>query len=467
MLRRKFLKWSLGSLAIGAAGIGCKESTMKPNVLFIAIDDLNTWVGCLKHLRQHVPTALTPNIDKLASQGALFSNAHAPVPWCMPSRNNTLTGLYANQSGIFNSEEFRNFLPDIKTLPQHFMDNGYYTLAGGKLFHDTYPDAQSWNEYEQFPRPASQKRQNPPLNHMESNDDMDTMDWGKIEAPDKDLTDAKIADWAIQQLDKTFDKPFFMGVGFRFPHLPWYLPHKYLEKYPLDSISLPWVKDDDLDDVPLAGKKMAFNDPFATEWSPEKSDHTRIVKSNNWKPAVQAYLAAISCMDEQLGHLLEKLESSKYSKNTIVVLWSDNGFHLGEKLHWRKFTLWDEATRVPLVIRAPGAKAKGIINNQAVSLVDIYPTLIELCGLSMPAHKLGGESLVKLMYDAKAQRNTPVFTTYGKGNDSVVDGRWRYIRYADNSEELYDHQADPQEWVNVSDKKELMDIKNKFKAFLS
>jgi len=468
MLRRKFLQWSLGSLAVSAAGVGCSRPQKKPNVLFIAIDDLNTWIGCLSHLREGIPSAKTPNLDRLASQGMLFTNAHTPVPWCMPARNNMLTGLYANQSHIYSGEHFREFLPDIRTLPEHFRDNGYYTLAGGKIFHDTYTQKDAWDKYEQFSRPASQLRQNPPLNEMEGEGVVatDTFDWGQKSIEQKELTDVKIADWAVNELSRDFEKPFFMGVGFRFPHLPWYLPESYLNKYPINEISLPWVKEDDLDDVPLIAKNMALVNPFSDKVTLERSDYYHVVKSGKWKNAVQAYLAAITCVDEQLGRVIDALDAGTYSDNTIVVLWSDNGFHLGEKLHWRKFTLWDQATRIPFMIRAPKVVKPQSISNQAVSLVDIYPTLIDLCGLSKPHHTLSGESLVPLLVNPLAKKKTPAFITYGKGNDSVVDERWRYIRYEDNSEELYDHDNDPHEWKNLSEKNEYAHIKDHFKALL-
>ncbi len=211
---------------------------------------------------------------------------------------------------------------------------------------------------------------------------------------------------------------------------------------------------------------MALANPFAQELKVENSDHYHVVQSDNWKKAVQAYMAAITCVDEQLGKVLSALDEGKHGDNTIVILLSDNGFHLGEKLHWRKFTLWDQATRIPLMLRSPEVTIPKSTSNQAVSLVDIYPTLVELCGLTPPKHKLSGESLVPLLKNPDLKKQTPAFITYGKGNDSVVDERWRYIRYLDQSEELYDHNADPHEWFNLSDKKEHQDIKNQLKAFL-
>jgi arylsulfatase A-like enzyme len=351
------------------------------------------------------------------------------------------------------------------------MDNGYYTLAAGKIFHDTYLDLASWNEYEQFTRPASQKHQKPRLNGMNgekgSGVESDGFDWGQITLDEKELTDSKIADWTLNALARSYEKPFFMGVGFRFPHLPWYLPERYLKQYPLESIQVPWVKEDDLNDVPPAGQKFAWYNTFATDLKYENSDHFHVMESNNWKKAVQAYMAAITCVDEQLGRVMRALDDGKHAKNTIVVLWSDNGFHLGEKLHWRKFTLWDQATRIPLMMRVPKVTIPNSESNQAVSLVDLYPTLVQLCGLPLPQHKLSGESLLPLLKNPKTRKKSPAFITYGKGNDSVVDERWRYIRYQDGSEELYDHQTDPHEWNNLSSNTAFELTKNRLKAFLT
>lgn len=468
MDRRTFIQYSAASLALGACKFSDDEplSPSKANVLFIAIDDLNTWIGCMRHIRQGIPIAHTPNIDRLAAQGTLFTNAHTPVPWCMPARNNLFTGLYANHSGIYSHELFRDFLPNIKTLPQHFMDHGYTALAGGKLFHDTYPDLQSWHEYTQFNRPPSQKRQTPSLSGVVGIDPTDGFDWGQIALPEQEYTDVQIADWAIASLNRQFDKPFFMGVGFRFPHLPWYLPKELLDLYPLESIQLPWVKEDDLDDVPEAAKAMAFANPFASEATAENSDHSHLVNAGAWKKAVQAYLAAVTFADAQLGRVLGALDASQYAQNTHVVFWSDNGFHLGEKLHWRKFTLWDQATRVPLIIKAASQLGAGQRIDQAVSLVDIYPTLSHLCGLPLPAHALSGSSLTDFFVNPSAVRTTPAIITYGKGNDSVVDQRWRYIRYADGSEELYDHDNDPQEWTNIANESIWVGEKNRLASWL-
>lgn len=468
MLRRKLLKWGVGSLAVGAAGLSYKYSlNKKNNVLFVVVDDLNTWIGCMSHLRAGIPLVKTPNIDKLAREGMLFTNAHTPVPWCMPARNNTMLGLYPDHSHIYSDEIFRDVFPDTRTLPEHFRDCGYTTIGAGKIFHDTDPQAQVWDIYEQFLRPPSQRKQVPALNGLGSgNGDSDTLDWGKIAISEKDLTDTKIADWIIGALNQEHKKPFFMAAGFRFPHLPWYLPERFLNEYTVDQINLPWVKENDLDDVPLLGKKMALYNPFATEVSVENSDYAHVLKSNQWKFAVRAYMAAITCVDEQIGRVMAALDKSRYKENTIVMLWSDNGFHLGEKLHWRKFTLWDQATRIPLLMRVPKLTRPESQSNAAVSLVDLYPTLVDLCSLSPPAHKLSGKSLVPLLSNPGRDWGGGAYVTYGKGNNSVINERWRYIRYADSTEELYDHTKDPHEWENVANKPELAEIKKQLLLLL-
>ncbi|MES2858950.1 MAG: sulfatase [Pseudomonadota bacterium] len=453
MDRRTFLQRSALGLALTAAGVtGCLKapSPKKTNVLFIAIDDLNSWIGCLSHLREGIPTARTPCMDRLAAQGVLFSNAHTPVPWCMPARNNLFAGLYANQSGMFVDELIRDLLPAIKTLPQHFMQHGYSALAAGKLFHDTQPERESWSRLEQFNRPPSQKAQKPRLTPVPGLEGADNLDWGQIALPEAEFADVKIADRVIQHLQAQHDRPFFIGAGFRFPHLPWYLPKEFLDRYPLESITLPWVKDDDLEDVPAAGQRIAFDSPFVDTPDWIQSDHHHITRANAWKKAVQAYLAAVEFADAQVGRIVDALDAGAHAQDTHVVLWSDNGFHLGEKLHWRKFTLWDQATRVPMMIRAADRRAAGKVVDEAVSLVDLYPTLVDMCGLPLPGHKLSGESLAPYFGSAEYRKTSPSIITYGKGNDSVVDERWRYIRYADDTEELYDHASDPNEWTNLA-----------------
>jgi arylsulfatase A-like enzyme len=260
------------------------------------------------------------------------------------------------------------------------------------------------------------------------------------------MGDTQVVDWVIGQLQAQHDGPLFLACGIFRPHLPWYAPQKYFDRFPVDDIQLPEHRDDDLDDIPSAGKKMA---------NPSR-DHAAVVKHNQWHAAVQGYLASISYTDGLVGKLIDALDASSFAKNTVVVLWTDHGWHLGEKQHWRKFALWEEATRTPLIFVAPkgtpgltqGTPA-GTRVEKPVSLLDIYPTLVDLCGL--PAREgLSGQSLVPLLADVNADWERPAITTHGRLNHAIRTDRWRYIRYADGSEELYDHSADPMEYTNLA-----------------
>lgn len=254
------------------------------------------------------------------------------------------------------------------------------------------------------------------------------------------MADAEVVDWALRKLREPRDEPLFLAVGLFRPHLPWYVPRKYFERTPLSEVRIPEVPDDDLDDVPEAGKHIAK--PW---W-----DHHTITATDSWKKAVQGYLASIAFMDAQVGRLLDGLDNSPDRDDTIIVVWGDNGMHLGEKKHWRKFTLWEEATRVPLLIAVPWMDHGGSRSGRTVSLLDLYPTLAELSGLPVPP-ELEGRSLCPLLEDPEASWDRPVLTTLGRFNHAIRSERWRYIRYQNGSEELYDHDADPMEWTNLAE----------------
>ncbi|HYT91492.1 MAG TPA: sulfatase-like hydrolase/transferase, partial [Gemmataceae bacterium] len=399
----------------------------RPNILFIAVDDLNDWVGVLGG---H-PQARTPHLDRLAGRGCLFTRAYCPAPLCNPSRTAVLTGLRPSTTGVYlNNQPWRPAMPDAVTLLQYLRANGYLVLGGGKIFH--YNDAKSWDQHV-FPKNKVPAKEYPERG-IGGN-----MIWGPLKAGDSDLTDGQLSDWAIGKLKEKHDRPFCLAVGYIKPHLPWYAPKKYFDMHPLDKIQLPKVLDNDLDDVPPAGIKMA---------KPE-GDHRQIVKAGLWKEAVQAYLACSSYMDAQLGRLLEALAQSPYADNTIIILWSDHGWHHGQKQHWRKFALWEQTCRVTFTITAPGVTQPAQRCARTVNLLDIYPTVLDLCGL--PAKKgLEGHSLVPLLRDPQAPWDHPSLTTYGRNNHSLRTERWRYIRYRDGSEELYDHDNDPLEWKNLA-----------------
>ena len=403
----------------------------RPNVLFIAVDDLNDWVGCLKGV------AKTPNLDRLAARGVNFTRAYCAAPACNPSRAALLTGVRPSTSGVYhNDQPWKGPLKGAVTLSQHFRNHGYAAIGGGKLFHGGYDDPSSWDDYAKLPG-KSPHPEKTPVNGIPK---AGHFDWGAVDAADEDMPDHRLATWAGEVLKREHQKPFFLAVGFVKPHLPWYVPKKYFDLYPAD-VALPKTNEKDLDDVPPAGRRMA---------RPE-GDHAAVLKAEQWQPAVRAYLAAISFMDAQLGRVLDALEASGRAKDTLVVLWGDHGWHLGEKSHWRKFALWEEATRAPLLIAGPGVAAGRC--GRTVDFMDLYPTLTELCGL--PAREgVAGKSLAPLLKDPAAAWDRPALTTHGKGNHAVRSERWRYIRYADGSEELYDHEADPLEWTNLAGKPE-------------
>jgi arylsulfatase A-like enzyme len=412
--------------------------TAKRNVLFIAVDDLNDWIS---PLGGH-PQTITPNFERLAKRSVNFTRAYCNAPLCNPSRASIMTGIRPSTSGVYeNEQEWRKspVLAQAVTLPQHFRENGYAVMGSGKTYHDRFPDPRSWDEY--YPALDKQKPDdpvppNPPLNGIPK---AAHFDWGPVANPDADMGDYKVVSWVGEQLRKQRDQPLFLACGIYRPHLPWYVPQKYFDMYPLDSIQLPKVNPDDLDDVPAMGRKYA---------RPE-GDHARVVEYGQWKKAVQGYLASITFADAQLGRLLDAFESSPYASNTNIVLWSDHGWHLGEKLHWRKFTLWEEATRNVMMMSGPGITPARC--DRVVSLIDIYPTLIDWCGLSK-REGLEGRSLMPLLRNPSAKWDHPALTTYHRNNHSLRTERWRYIRYSDGGEELYDHDADPMEWTNLAGK---------------
>jgi len=402
-------------------------------VLFVAVDDLNDWTG---FLGGH-PDARTPNLDRLAGRGVVFGRAYCSAPACNPSRASLLTGVGPSTSGVYhNDQPWRPVLRDAVTLPEHFRAAGYHVAGGGKIFHNSFNDPSVWDEWHRAGpggQPVPERR---PVNGIPG---AGHFDWGPVDADDTALPDFRTVSWAIETLGRAHDRPLFLAVGLIRPHLPWYVPRKYFEAFPLPTIRRPDVLLDDLADIPEAGRAIAR----------PGGDHRKVVAAGQWDRAVQGYLASIAFADAQIGRLLDALDASPGGRDTIIVLWGDHGWHLGQKEHWRKFALWEEATRVPLLVVAPGVTQPGTRCLRTVSLLDLYPTLNDLCGLERnPA--LEGESLLPLLRDPTAPRRTPAITTHGRNNHAVRTERWRYIRYADGSEELYDHDADPHEWTNLA-----------------
>ena len=405
--------------------------TPRPNVLFIAVDDLNHWVGYLGRNRQ----AMTPNIDRLARMGVAFANAHCAAPVCNASRAALMSGRRPGRTGIYDNEQnWRTVIRQEDTLTRQFLTAGYKVFGSGKIYHGGVHRKGEWTEYFEGGEGA------PLLPDASANDeDVNGMEFYPLANPDADMPDYQFASYAITKLAASHERPFFLALGFNKPHLPWTVPKKYFDLFPVSSIELPPVKNNDLADVPPAGVQMA-------DWG---RPHANMVASGRWKEAVQAYLASVAFVDAQLGRVLDALENSPHRDNTIIVFWGDHGFHLGEKQHWRKFALWEEATRTPLIWVAPGVTQAGGICARSVDLMSVYPTLLELCGISRPPHVIA-ESISPLLVNPTTAWLTPAITTFGRNNHAIRSERWRYIRYAGGREELYDHQTDPYEWTNVA-----------------
>jgi arylsulfatase A-like enzyme len=443
-----FLRTCLALLVL--TGVAPRLLIAQPqDVLFIAVDDLNDWVS---HLGGH-PQAHTPNIDRLVARGMSFTNAHCAAPACNPSRAALMSGLRPWTTGIFtNDDPAQDVLKETQTINRHFLAHGYRVLGGGKIYHGFKSEGRddTWNEWKD--RFATDKANVHNLNGLAKGH----FDWGPLANRPQDMGDYKLTDWAIEALQQTpTDQPLFLAVGYVKPHLPWHVPQEYFDRFPLDSIQLPIVKEDDLADLPPAGVRMA---------RPE-GDHADVVKANLWKQGVQAYLATIAFLDDQVGRLLEGLEKSPRAENTIIVWWTDHGWALGEKQHWRKFALWNDTTRTSFAIAAPGVTTPGSRCGAGVDYLSVYPTLCQLTGLPLPEH-VKGPSLMPLLKDPAAAWAHVAVCSHGRGNHAAIDAQWRYIRYADGSEELYDHQADPHEWTNRAADPELRPIKTRLAQHL-
>jgi arylsulfatase A-like enzyme len=432
------------------AGNAVSQNSNQYNVLFLISDDMNDWIGCLGG---H-PDAITPNLDRLAERGILFEQAHCSAPICNPSRASIMSGLNPSTTGCYGNRQALRMSPKgfkAETLPRYFSNNGYFSTGVGKITHGKFPDPASWDSF--YPNLRSQGMDGAGPSEKNVNGiNNESMDWGPLDVDDSEMKDAKITQHTIDMLGKDFDKPFFLACGWKLPHLTWFAPRKYFDLYNPNTIALPRIIEEDLNDLP----------PIALGYS-ENSYYKSVTKAGKEHEGVQAYLACISFIDVQVGRVLDALDASKYAENTIIVFYGDHGWHLGEKRHWSKSTLWEESTRAPLMIVAPGIKPGRC--NSPVSFLDIYPTLVELAGLE-PKTGLDGQSLVPLMKDPDAKWERPALTTHGKGNHSLRSKRWRYTIYSDGGEELYDHSKDEMEWVNLANDPAYAKVKEEMKKWL-
>jgi arylsulfatase A-like enzyme len=424
----------------------CAAEQQRPNILFIAIDDQNDWVG---HMGGH-PLVKTPNLDKLAARGTTFLNAHCQSPLCNPSRTSLLLGRRPSSTGIYGLSPLPRDLPllkDVVSLPQHFAAHGYRTYASGKIFHSGTSAGSGKKATREFQvtvplggvgslPPKKLVGETPMGNNR-------LVDWGvwPLDRDDTSKGDYKVASWTMEQIKSSpKDQPFFIAAGFFLPHVPCYATQQWFDLYPDDDSVLPKVLDADRDDTPRFS--------WYLHWSLPEPRLSWLREKNQWRNLVRSYLACTSFVDSQVGRLVTALDDAGLAENTIVVIWSDHGWHLGEKGISGKNTLWDRSTKVPLIFAGPGITA-GQRCTQPVELLDIYPTLIELTGVEK-RDDLEGLSLAPQLRDAAARRARPAITTHNQGNHGIRSERWRYIRYADGSEELYDMIADPSEWHNLA-----------------
>ncbi len=455
--RRRFLQ----AMGIGTAGYAATssflqnitqaaEDAIKPNVLFIAIDDLNDWLGCYGG---H-PQALSPNIDRLAEEGVLFENAQCQAPICTPSRASILSGRYPSTSGLyFLSPNYREAetLTEMTTLPEYFMENGYRSYGVGKIFH-TGDDPHSFHEYGGQlggfgPRP--EEKISFPTGHP-------LWDWGVYPDNDEDMPDYKGTQWAIEKLQEDHEEPFFLAVGYWRPHVPMYAPQKWFDMHPIEDIVLPPAWKEDLEDIPQYAIDLTY--------AGAAPRHQEVLDLGEWAHAVQSYLACVTFVDHYVGELLKALRDSPYADNTYIVLWSDHGFHLGEKLRWGKRSLWEESARAPLIIAGPDV-VKGSRCTRPVGMIDLYPTLVDLCGLPS-RNELEGKNLRPLLENPEAAWEQPSLTTFGPNNHSLRSERYRYISYSEGSEELYDHENDPLERTNLAGNPEYRTIIDEMRKWL-
>jgi arylsulfatase A-like enzyme len=416
-----------------------------PNVLFIAIDDLNHWVTHLGRNSQ----ARTPNIDRLAKMGVTFRNAHCAVPACEPSRCALMGGRRPWTTGCYkNGHVWKKYQPEGDGLSAQFLKAGYRVFGAGKIYHSMQYHPAEWTDYMSREGlssngPGVQK------------DDGYHKDKTHPDLKDEDLVDWHTTDYCIERIQQKMDQPFFVACGLYKPHLPFVVPRKYYDAFPLDSIKLPPHMENDLADLPPAGLKMAN----------PKGDHAKFLRSGRWKAAIQSYLATCTYTDMNVGRLLDALEASPNKDNTIIVLWGDHGWSFGEKQHWRKFALWEETTRMPFIWVAPGVTTAGTSSTRPVDLMSVYPTLCALTGIAKPDHVVG-HNILPLLKNPNAAWKYPAITTHGRGNHAIRTETHRYIRYADGGEELYAVQADPYEWNNLAKKPETSKLRKKLAQWL-
>lgn len=457
------------SLAVATAA----ELPPRPNVLLILIDD---HAAQLHSAMGGNGVVATPNLQRLAARSVWFTRAYADSPACCPSRTALLTGIHTARSGVYyNSQAYRRspgIASTAQTLPGSFLRHGYTTVGFGKIAHNGYleDDEKDYSPgcYKWFDNPDHVRHPEKALLRFALPGSVTTMwtdawTWGVLpdewdrDDPERWQQDTQQAERAAQFLRQKQDRPFFLACGFWRPHLTWNVPRRYYDRFPLSEIRLPeGYRAGDLEDIPPAARWLATH----------RGEHEWITTRDLWRKCLRGYYAAISYVDEQIGRVLDALEASEHRQNTIIIFASDNGWHTGEKDHWTKFLLSEQASRVVLGIAVPGV-TPGVVD-QPVGLIDLYPTLLGLCRLPEPtSHRLDGMDLSAILRSPQsALRGAPVLTTFGRGNHSLRDSRYRYTRYRNGSEELYDHQEDPFEWENLATEDRFAAVKQRLRSAL-
>ncbi|MGM8361881.1 sulfatase [Flavobacterium sp. ARAG 55.4] len=428
-----------------------KKIQENPNIILIIADDMNGYA-----IKNQYPLIKTPNLNKLLSEGILFENAACNSPVCNPSRSSFFSGLYPHTTGAYmNGSDGWNrseILKTIKSIPEHFKEQGYETWGAGKLYHNEIEPKRDKRTWDNYPVYQGGFGPFPGKDYWKGGSNFFSIKpW---EGSDFDFPDVKNAKAAAEFLNKKHDKPFLMVYGLWRPHSPYTAPKRFFEQYEGVDFPLPkGYKENDFADVPFLGQMLVD--------SLSKFRENKELSIPLWKKFLKAYAANYSFADDNIGKVINALDKSNYAKNTIVIFYSDNGFHNGEKMRWGKATLWEQADYVPFIIRTPDKKRA--ICKATISLIDIFPTLVDYAGIKVPAHALDGNSLVPLIKNPNLKWSHPSFTSYGENYSSVRNERYRYLSYPDGTEEMYDLQNDPYEWKNIVNDKNVETIKDKLK----
>ncbi len=442
----------------GLSGIANAQEAQpsRPNVIFIMLDDMGAIDG--------IENIKMPNLDLLRKSSVSFSKANCPAPLCMPSRASFFTGIYPHNSGAYsNGNDPWNrseVLKQAETLPELFRRNGYFTVGRGKVYHANLESGRIERNFDNRPIYEGGFGPFPDKQHQVfTPKDKFPEFWGVQAFPDSIFPDVKNANFVIDFLNQKHDKPFFIAYGLYRPHTPFTAPQRFFDLYDSAKIEIPkGYRADDLDDVPEYGRKML--DPFG------RFEVTGANNIDRWKHFIHGYYACASFADWNIGRVVDALNKSRYAKNTILVILSDNGFHLGVKNHWEKNTMWNESTMVPLIIKVSGSPVNGSVVNSPVGLIDLYPTIVDYCKLAAPRQKLDGQSLRPFMEKPGFSWNRPALTTFGENLLSLQNDSYRYIQYPDGSAELYDYIKDPYEWTNLVNWENMAPVIKEFKKHI-